>query len=41
MKLSDLRATDKGRALREMVDILHKAGRVKSPGRRSKDTSGA
>ena len=41
MKLSDLldikvittnlRATDKSRAMREMVDILHKAGRVKAP----------
>ena len=41
MKLSDLldikvittnlKATDKSRALREMVDILHKAGRVKDP----------
>src|SRR4030067_2235269 len=41
MKLSDLldskvittnlRATDKSRALREMVDILHKAGRIKAP----------
>ena len=41
MKLSDLldikvittnlKATDKSRALREMVDILHKAGRIKDP----------
>lgn len=28
---TDLRTSDKSKALREMVDILHKAGRIKDP----------